>query len=87
METVEHGDAIGLLGGVVVLHPQKPTFGRQERALPFFVRGRGEVFQDGLVLEDGGDATGLMAIGLEVAECGVDVGVEDDGEHDQDGYD
>lgn len=85
---MEHGDAIGLLGGVVVLHPQKSTFGRQEGALPFFVRGGGEVFQDGAVLEDGGDdATGVMAIGFEVAECGVDVGVEDDGEHDQDGYD
>lgn len=73
---MKHRYAIWSLSCDVVLDPQKTTFGRQKGAFPLFVCGRGQIFQDGSVLENGGDSTLLVPARLETSEGGVDVGVE-----------
>lgn len=77
MKPMKHRYAIRSLSRYVVLDPQKTTFRCQESALPLFVCRRGQVFQDGSVLEDGGNSTYLVLTGLETSEGRVDVGVED----------
>ncbi len=83
MQPMKHRNPIRSFRHPVILYPQKPTFRRQQRAFPFCVCRRREVFEDGFILEDGCDLTGLVvSVGFEAAEGGVDVGVEDYGEHE-----